>query len=73
MKSFAPVAFAVAFIVSLTAALPLSAEPSWTTEEVTLGNELYGTLTLPAGHSRAAPVSLSLLPFRPCRAAPLPA
>ncbi|MEQ9529749.1 MAG: alpha/beta fold hydrolase [Parvibaculaceae bacterium] len=53
MKPFAPVAFAVAFIVSLTAALPLSAEPSWTTEEVTLGNELYGTLTLPDGDAPA--------------------
>ncbi len=53
MKSIATVDVAGAFIVSITAELPIAEEPSWTTEEVTLGNELYGTLTLPDGDAPA--------------------
>lgn len=58
MKSFAPVAFAFAFFVTFTAAVTASAEPSWIEEEVTLDNELYGTLTLPEGD---APADAALL------------
>jgi hypothetical protein len=58
MKSFAPVAVIVALSLSFTAAPAASAEPSWTEEEVTLDNELYGTLTLPEGD---APANAALL------------
>ena len=58
MKLPATVAFALAFLVLLTAARRASAEPSWTEEDVILGGALYGTLILPDGEK---PVDAALI------------